>query len=70
MFGVIFKTTFQFLRTLYNFWTILANFREKIDYPMEFGKIILKKSKIGSRDNAFNRFNMTLVHGENRRTRA
>jgi hypothetical protein len=42
MFGDIFVKIFKFLRILYSFYKILAIFKEKYFYPIEFGRIIFK----------------------------
>jgi hypothetical protein len=42
MFGDIFVKIFKFLRILYSFYKILAIFKVKSFYPIEFGRIIFK----------------------------
>jgi hypothetical protein len=43
MFGDFFKKIFKLSRTLYNYCTILAIFRVKTNYPMEFRRNIFEK---------------------------
>jgi hypothetical protein len=42
MFGDIFVKIFKFLRILYSLYKILAIFKVKKNYPIEFGRIIFR----------------------------